>query len=148
MGSPKLGEPGLVVHRFVVRLTICQPASVQLRLDGREHDPLTFSYGSRYTVNSVDVTLLYFDDCPNWNQAADHPDMLAGEFAELNVTRRIVETEQEAKRVGFRGSPSILIDDDDDDFAPKDAPVGLSCRMYQTPNGPIGSRRSNSSATP
>ncbi len=89
-------------------------------------------------MNPVDVTLLYFDDCPNWNQAADHLDTLAGEFPDLNVTRRLVETEQEAERVGFRGSPSILIDGDDV-FAPKDAPVGLSCRMYPTPDGPAGS---------
>ncbi len=147
MGSPKLGEPGLVVHRFVVRLTICQPASVQLRLDGREHDPLTFSYGSRYTVNSVDVTLLYFDDCPNWNQAADHPDMLAGEFPELNVTRRIVETEHEAQRVGFRGSPTILIATTTTSHR-RTPRSGCRVACTRHPTAQPAPRRSNSSATP
>jgi len=86
----------------------------------------------------VDITLLYFDDCPNWEQAAEHLDSLAGEFLDLNVTHRLVGTDAEAQRVGFHGSPSILIDGVDV-FAPKVAPVGLACRMYQTPDGPAGS---------
>ena len=86
----------------------------------------------------MDITLLYFDDCPNWGQAAKHLDRLAAEFTDLNVTRRLVTTEQDAQSVGFHGSPSILIDGEDV-FAPNDAPVGLSCRMYQTPDGSAGS---------
>ena len=86
----------------------------------------------------VDVTLLYFDDCPNWEQAAAHLDTLAAEFSDITVSRRLVDTPQEAERSGFHGSPSIHIDGLDP-FAPRDAPVGLSCRMYQTPDGPAGS---------
>ncbi|MEO6123065.1 MAG: thioredoxin family protein [Ilumatobacteraceae bacterium] len=86
----------------------------------------------------MDITLLYFDDCPNWEQAAEHLDGLTREFPDLNITHRLVDTDEDAQRVGFHGSPSILIDNVDV-FAPKDAPVGLSCRMYQTPDGPAGS---------
>ncbi len=82
--------------------------------------------------------MLYFDDCPNWEQAADHLDTLAAEFPDLSVMRRLVDTEQDAQSVGFHGSPSILIDGVDV-FAPDDALVGLSCRMYQTADGPAGS---------
>ncbi len=84
------------------------------------------------------MTLLYFDDCPNWTQAAGHLDTLAAEFPDVTLSRRLVDTSEEAERVGFHGSPSILIDGVDA-FAPRDAPVGLSCRMYQTPDGPAGS---------
>jgi len=86
----------------------------------------------------MDVTLLYFDDCPNWRQAAEHLDVLAAENADLTVSQQLVETDEEAQRVGFRGSPSIVIDGIDA-FAPGDAPVGLSCRVYLTPDGPAGS---------
>lgn len=86
----------------------------------------------------MDITLLYFDGCPNWGQAAKHLDVLAAEFPDLNVTRRLVDTDTEAQRVGFHGSPSILFEGVDV-FAPKDAPVGFSCRMYQTSDGPAGS---------
>ncbi|WP_040493594.1 hypothetical protein, partial [Ilumatobacter nonamiensis] len=53
-------------------------------------------------------------------------------------TRRIVDTPEEAERTRFRGSPSILVDGVDP-FTDADAPVGLSCRMYQTPDGLAGS---------
>ena len=86
----------------------------------------------------VELTLLYFDDCPNWEQAAGHLETLAAEFPEVTVSHRLVETAEAAERVGFHGSPSILVDGVDV-FAPADAPVGLSCRVYQTPEGPAGS---------
>lgn len=86
----------------------------------------------------MDVTLLYFDDCPNWCEADGHLRALEREDRELRVTRHIVDTPEEAERTCFRGSPTILIDGVDP-FADADAPVGLSCRMYQTPDGPAGS---------
>jgi hypothetical protein len=86
----------------------------------------------------IDVTLLYFDDCPNWRQAEAHLIQLAREIPGLTVTRHPVDTPEEAERVGFRGSPSILVDGVDP-FADPDAPVGLSCRVYMTPEGPSGS---------
>ena len=86
----------------------------------------------------MDVTLLYFDGCPNWHDADTHLRTLQDEVPDLRVTRRIVDTPEEAERTRFRGSPSILIDGVDP-FADADAPVGLSCRLYRTPDGPAGS---------
>lgn len=86
----------------------------------------------------MEVTLLYFDDCPNWHDADAHLRTLQEEVPNLRVTRRIVDTLEESERTRFRGSPSILIDGVDP-FADTDDPVGLSCRMYQTPDGPAGS---------
>ena len=86
----------------------------------------------------MEITLLYFDDCPNWVEADGHLAQLRSEFPGLVVNRRLVDTPEEAERLGFRGSPSILIDGADP-FSDPDAPVGLSCRIYQTPTGPAGS---------
>ena len=86
----------------------------------------------------MDVTLLYFDDCPNWHVANDHLDALLVEHPEMSITRHVVDTPEEAERTRFRGSPSILINGEDP-FADPDDPVGLSCRVYQTPDGPAGS---------
>ena len=83
------------------------------------------------------VTLLYFDDCPNWKMTDDHLRGLADEFDDLEIARTLVETPEDAERLGFRGSPSILIDGTDP-FADPDTPAGFSCRVYQTPNGPAG----------
>jgi hypothetical protein len=41
---------------------------------------------------------------------------------------------EEALRLGFRGSPTILLDGQDP-FADQDAPVGLACRLYATEGG-------------
>lgn len=83
------------------------------------------------------VELLYFDDCPNWKTADEHLRALAGR-QDLRVEHRLVTTPEEAEAVGFRGSPTVLIDGRDP-FATGDEPFGLACRVYQTPDGPAGS---------
>lgn len=85
----------------------------------------------------MDITLLYFDDCPNWRIADERLAAIAAERADLTVTRHLVDTLEEAERVGFHGSPSILVDGVDV-FAEPDAAVGLSCRVYRTPDGLAG----------
>ncbi len=86
----------------------------------------------------MNVTLLYFDDCPNWMVADGYLRTLAAENPEIVIERRIVDTIEAAEATRFRGSPSIIVDGHDAFAEPSD-PVGLSCRMYQTPSGPAGS---------
>ncbi len=84
----------------------------------------------------MDVTLLYFDGCPSWQTTDQHLQQLADE-GDLDITRRRVETPEAAEELSFRGSPTVLVDGRDP-FAEGDEPVGLSCRIYQTPDGPAG----------
>jgi len=86
----------------------------------------------------MDITLLYFEDCPSWKVAADHLAVIAAERDDVRLTRQLVETPQDAEQVGFLGSPSIHINGIDV-FAEPGAQVGLACRRYTTPNGPQGS---------
>ena len=85
----------------------------------------------------MNVTLLYFDDCPNWLEVDRHLRALAVEYPEIVVERRVVETVEDAESARFHGSPSIVVDGIDP-FADADASIGLSCRMYQTPDGTAG----------
>jgi hypothetical protein len=85
----------------------------------------------------MDVTLLYFDGCPNWQTTAARLAELEGEL-DLRIERRRVETAEEAAAIGFRGSPTVLVDGRDP-FATGSEPMGLACRIYQTPDGPQGS---------
>lgn len=85
----------------------------------------------------MNVELLYFDDCPNWKIAAERLDVVAARLG-LIVSRRIVDTPEEAEAAQFRGSPTILIDGVDP-FATGQETFGLACRLYQTPEGPAGS---------
>lgn len=83
------------------------------------------------------IELLYFDDCPHW-RTADERVRAVAEARGLDVTRRLVTTPAEAEAARFRGSPTILVDGRDP-FASGDEAFGLSCRLYQTPEGPAGS---------
>jgi hypothetical protein len=85
----------------------------------------------------MEVKVLYFDGCPHWRTAADR---LAGLQAEVGfeLTSQSVATPEEAELVGFRGSPTILVDGVDP-FATDGAPIGFACRVYATPDGRAGS---------
>src|SRR5674476_814525 len=86
----------------------------------------------------MEITLQYFESCPNWKVAEERLTVIAAERPDVTVTRHLVETFDEAERVGFHGSPSILFDGVAP-FADADAGVGLACRVYQTSRGPAGS---------
>lgn len=81
--------------------------------------------------------MLYFDGCPHWRVADRRLAAIAAERPDVAVSRHRVETVEEAERLGFHGSPSILVDGVDP-FARPDAGVGLSCRIYSTPEGLAG----------
>lgn len=85
----------------------------------------------------MDITLLYFKGCPNWELADEHLRVLAAERPDLRVTRHLVESAAEAERVGFLGSPSIHMNGVDV-FAGPGSQVGLACRRYLTPDGIAG----------
>lgn len=85
----------------------------------------------------MDIALLYFEGCPNWKVVDERLATIAAERSDVTVTPRVVETIEEAERLGFHGSPSILVDGKDA-FADADTAVGLSCRVYRTPDGPAG----------
>jgi hypothetical protein len=85
----------------------------------------------------MQVQLLYFADCPNWEVADGRLRALSEEFG-FELTHRLVESPEDAETLQFRGSPTVIVDGVDP-FAAGDEPVGLSCRVYQTPEGMAGS---------
>lgn len=87
-------------------------------------------------VHPSDVRLIYFEDCPNWRVAeARLKEALVSLGADPNaVTYEQVTTAEQAEALGFRGSPTILVDGIDP-FADPDAPAGLTCRIYRTAMG-------------
>jgi len=88
----------------------------------------------------VDIALLYFDGCPNWQVAETNLRVALNQVdaPDVAVRRRLVCTVEEAERVGFLGSPTILLDGTDPFPAPGAVP-GLSCRVYRTDAGLAGS---------
>lgn len=87
----------------------------------------------------MNFEIRYFDDCPNWRDADELVSRLVGELGvEAVVRRRLVKTPEEAERLSFVGSPTVVIDGVDP-FLEPGAAVGLSCRVYRTESGLAGS---------
>jgi hypothetical protein len=82
---------------------------------------------------------LYFDGCPAWRLAVER---LEAAVEAVGVPGVVIEPVRvvsvtDAEAAGFAGSPTILADGRD--LFPGATPVTeLSCRLYQTPEGPQG----------
>ena len=81
------------------------------------------------------VELLWFPGCPNWRETdARLREAVAVTGAGAEVVLVEVGTPEDAERLRFRGSPTVLVNGRDP-FADESAPVGLSCRVFRTPDG-------------
>ncbi len=87
----------------------------------------------------MNITIRYFEGCPNWRTARARLDeALRSKGSDPEVELEEVGTLEEAERLRFSGSPTILIDGVDP-FPTDDAGYGLSCRVYRTEAGLEGS---------
>ncbi|GMM95504.1 thioredoxin family protein [Microbacterium sp. MTN4-26] len=86
----------------------------------------------------MEITVQYFDGCPNWETMAERSAVIAAERSDLTVKQQLVSSQADAEALDFRGSPRLLVDGAVLFPAP-DGPPGLSCRVYLTPEGLAGS---------
>lgn len=86
------------------------------------------------------VSLLFFDGCPHWRVADERlrQALAQVERPDTPIEYRTVTTPEQADELRFRGSPTVLVNGRDP-FLDRDAPVGLSCRVYRTEDGLTGS---------
>lgn len=83
---------------------------------------------------TVVITVRYAPGCPNWRSLDAQLRDIARQHEGVDVRRERVDTAEQAQGLGFAGSPTVLIDGRDP-FADDEARVGLSCRLYATPEG-------------
>ncbi|WP_072690076.1 alkylmercury lyase [Rhodococcus marinonascens] len=85
------------------------------------------------------VEILYFDGCPNWQQAGDRvrAASVAAGLPDVEIGYRRIGTDAEAAASPFAGSPTILLDGTDafDDAMPVS---DFACRVYPTEAGLAG----------
>ena len=86
----------------------------------------------------MDVTLLYFDGCPNWRTTARILDDLSAELG-FEVSKELIADVADAEERKFRGSPTVLIDGVDPFADEEGPPIGFACRVYSTSEGLRGS---------
>ena len=86
------------------------------------------------------VEILYFDGCPTYETATETlRAVLAEEGMEADIELVAVDTDEEARRLRFAGSPTIRVDGKDLFPTPERNEWGLGCRVYATPQGLRGS---------
>jgi hypothetical protein len=84
------------------------------------------------------IVIQYFDGCPNWKHLQTTVETLTSELGmDSTIELQRIETPEDAVKLRFRGSPTLLVDGVDP-FADDDAPFGLGCRVYRTDTGISG----------
>ena len=85
------------------------------------------------------IELLYFDGCPTYRSTEeDLRRVLVEEGVEAEVELVKVNSDEEARRLRFAGSPTLRIDGRDPFPISERGERGLACRVYATPEGMKG----------
>jgi hypothetical protein len=90
-------------------------------------------------ATNMNITIQYFDGCPHWKLADQRVQTVLRRLdrADVRLGHELIDSPEAAERARFRGSPTILIDGRDP-FGNEDEQFGLSCRVYETEDGPQG----------
>jgi hypothetical protein len=84
----------------------------------------------------MEIEILYFDRCPSYLEAEKAlREALAREDIQAEVKLVSANTDEEAQRLRFPGSPTIRVDGEDLFPLPEQAAYTLGCRMYSTSEG-------------
>ena len=85
------------------------------------------------------IELLHIDNCPNWEEAGSRARIALDEAGAptVSIEYRLLSSPEEAARVPFAGSPTILIDGIDA-FPGDGRTTDLACRIYYTDQGLAG----------
>ena len=86
------------------------------------------------------VELLYFDGCPNYESVVPRVRELLGQAGvSADVELRRIESDEDARRLRFLGSPTVRVDGRDvEPGADERAGYALQCRLYRTAAGVAG----------
>jgi hypothetical protein len=83
------------------------------------------------------VTVLHVPDCPGAAVLRDRLVLVLGDALSAQVTWQVITDEDQARRYGMTGSPTLLIDGTDP-FDQSGQQPSLSCRLYRDDDGTLG----------
>ncbi len=88
----------------------------------------------------MEIELLYFDHCATWQTTlADLKQALSQVGREEQVRLVKVESQQEAERLRFLGSPTVRVNGKDVELGIPSDGFGMECRLYWVEGRPTGS---------
>lgn len=83
----------------------------------------------------MNVTLQYFDSCPNWKVTDRRIRQVAADNSlDISLNHQFIGSPEDADKYGFHGSPSILVNGVDP-FATDETPIAYACRLYESDEG-------------
>jgi hypothetical protein len=88
---------------------------------------------------AADIQLLWWRGCPSWERAlAMVREQMAGhELADERLEVIEIEDDADAERLGFPGSPTILVGGRDIQSPNPEQATGLTCRVYRRRDGRV-----------
>ena len=92
-----------------------------------------------FVVRPMKVTIQFFEGCPHWNLAEERLRRALSDLGrtEVEIVHQRVDSPEDAERLNFHGSPTILVNGRDP-FPGRDVTPSLGCRVYQTEEGMQG----------
>src|SRR5262245_45816347 len=78
------------------------------------------------------ICVLYFDDCPHWQETVERVRGVAAQYGLGHAVESVrVESQDDARRMRFLGSPTVQVNGIDIDPAASDGQSPqLACRWY------------------
>lgn len=88
---------------------------------------------------AADIQLLWWRGCPSWERALTmlREVMTARGLNEERLEVIEIEDEAAAERLGFPGSPTILVGGEDIQPPGPEQAIGLTCRVYRRRDGRV-----------
>lgn len=88
---------------------------------------------------AADIQLLWWRGCPSWERARAlvREQMAAHDLGDERLEVIEIEDDADAERLGFPGSPTILIEGRDIQPPDPEQAIGLTCRVYRHRDGRI-----------
>lgn len=86
----------------------------------------------------MNVSLLYLDDCPNWEQTlADVREVLSEYHVDADVELIRISSQQQAEEMEFLGSPTVRVEGMDVEPDILESGFNLECRVYWIEDDPL-----------
>ncbi len=83
-------------------------------------------------MKKVEIEVQYFEGCPNSEELIKRVREAVRHFeGDYSYKETLVDSYLQAKRIRFRGSPTLLINDADFENAEAPAEPGMNCRVYR-----------------
>ena len=82
--------------------------------------------------NKITVQIQYFQGCPNSSEMIRIvKEAIIGIEGEVDYQEILIETNELAEKVKFRGSPTLVINGEDFEGREKPKAASLNCRVYE-----------------